>query len=376
MTVPDSGHWAGNDRTLVRRPHIWGAVPPRNADFVGREELLKELHRRLLEPDAVLPETLHGVAGVGKTQLAVEYLHRHASEYEIVWWIPAEHPSTIRSSLLELGERLDITMAETDTAVSTVLEALRGHRWILVFDNAERPDIISSFLPAPTGHVVVTSRNAQWTGVARPLEVEGKPLRMSVFNESDQEPAERLTPAIGVVVDTVGYGGKPLGAQRDVQERLPRIMRGVLTDISIPYDGLPFATSGDGMYVFLPAETDPTRALPGLLNATATRLADDNERYRDQIRLRMAVGFGLVGHGQNGLIGNLVIQVKRLVDSPPIRDAVRDHPKSELVVLVSQELHGLVSSSAKVLAHYGLTKVEVAMKEYAGAAWLWTSPHR
>lgn len=180
MTTPELSHSEESGRSLARQPQIWGAVPLRNPDFVGREELLEQLRIRLLEPSdkatAVLPEALHGMGGVGKSQTVVEYIYRHASEYDIVWWIPSEHPTTVRSSFVDLAKRLGIKASSADTAVPAVLETLRSgvknRRWILVFDNAEHPNVVRDFLPTGMGHVVVTSRNAEWAGVARTVEVD------------------------------------------------------------------------------------------------------------------------------------------------------------------------------------------------------------
>ncbi|TDV53601.1 FxSxx-COOH system tetratricopeptide repeat protein [Actinophytocola oryzae] len=212
MTAPESSHPEGSGRALARQPQIWGSVPLRNPDFVGREELLEQLRIRLLEPGeratVVLPEALHGMGGVGKSQTVVEYIYQHATEYDIVWWIPAEHPTTIRSSFVDLAKRLGIKASSADTAVPAVLETLRSgvqnRRWILVFDNAEHPDIVRSFLPTGLGHVVVTSRNAEWAGVARTVEVdlftreESKELlrRRGGGNITDAD-ANRLAEALG-----------------------------------------------------------------------------------------------------------------------------------------------------------------------------------
>jgi TIR domain len=80
-----------------RRPTIFN-VPPSNPNFTGRAELLQALRRRLAETSAsavVQTSAVHGLGGVGKTQLAIEYAHRFASDYDLVWWIPAEEPITI-----------------------------------------------------------------------------------------------------------------------------------------------------------------------------------------------------------------------------------------------------------------------------------------
>jgi len=159
-------------------------MPLRNPDFVGRQELLEQLRQRLAAPGedatAVLPEAFHGLGGVGKSQTVAEYIYRHSDEYDVVWWISAEHPTQIRNSFVELARKLDLSTAgDAENTRLAVLEALRRgepySRWILVFDNADRPDVITDFLPrgaGQTGHVVVTSRNAQWANVARTVEID------------------------------------------------------------------------------------------------------------------------------------------------------------------------------------------------------------
>ncbi|WP_369392884.1 FxSxx-COOH system tetratricopeptide repeat protein [Streptomyces sp. CG1] len=185
---PDTGSRQGI--TLSRpapvatvRPMVWGNMPPRNLVFTGREDLLQRLERELRGgPTAVLPHALHGLGGVGKSQLAQEYVYRQAGLYDIVWWIPAERPTQIAQALVELAHRLHLPVSsEAITAVPAVLEALRTgnpySKWLLVFDNAESPEAVQEFFPSSSenssgGSILITSRNPQWNTLARPLEVD------------------------------------------------------------------------------------------------------------------------------------------------------------------------------------------------------------
>ncbi|MFD9906995.1 FxSxx-COOH system tetratricopeptide repeat protein [Streptomyces sp. NPDC059063] len=169
--------------TTTVRPAVLGNMPPRNLVFTGREDLLQKLERDLGQgPTAVLPHALHGMGGVGKSQLALEYVYRNASRYDVVWWIPAERPTQIAQALVELAQRLSLPVtAEANTAVPAVLEALRTGQpygnWLLVFDNAESPESVQGYFPTtpgsgPIGSILVTSRNPQWNTLAHPLEVD------------------------------------------------------------------------------------------------------------------------------------------------------------------------------------------------------------
>jgi hypothetical protein len=185
----------------------------------------------------------------------------------------------------------------------------------------------------------------------------------------------RYSHRVGFVVDVVSYGKRPGPAQERIQSRLGALLRAVLTDVGADYDSTDHdGGSGDGMVVFLPSGEDPTTLLPGLLRAVAERLAADNAEYRDRVRLRMAVGSGLVGEGDNGFTGPLVVNISRLVDSEPLRAAVRDNPDSDLVVLVLDALHREVvvpGYLAPRVAPFEL--VDIALKEFTEPAWLWVS---
>src|SRR5213076_1679426 len=95
-------------------------------------------------------------------------------QYDLMWWIPAEHPRQIRSSLAALGERLDLPAGrDIRQTVGTVLDALEttALRRLLVYDNADRADEVIPLVPAAGGHTIVTSRNPDWAGAGKAIEV-------------------------------------------------------------------------------------------------------------------------------------------------------------------------------------------------------------
>ncbi|GGM94665.1 FxSxx-COOH system tetratricopeptide repeat protein [Streptomyces fuscichromogenes] len=181
-TVPDPAAPQSRPATPQRAsvPVVWGNVPPNNPNFTGREELLAQVHEQLLTGDtsAVLPHTLHGMGGVGKSQIAIEYVYRHTAEYDVIWWIPSEQPTMILTALTELAHRLDLNVGtEANRAVPAVREALRRgepyDRWLLVFDNAENVEAVRPYFPTGgTGKILITSRNQEWDRVARTLSVD------------------------------------------------------------------------------------------------------------------------------------------------------------------------------------------------------------
>ncbi|WP_240139173.1 FxSxx-COOH system tetratricopeptide repeat protein [Streptomyces sp. MUM 178J] len=192
------------------QPRVWGNLPPRNPNFTGRTELLELLDERLAQgTTTVLPQAIHGMGGVGKTQLAIEYAYRHQGAYDIVWWIPAERPGQIGQSLVELAQRLGLeTSREANIAGPAVREALREGRpyahWLLIFDNADSPERVRHYFPTGgTGSILVTSRNRRWGLVGSSLEVdvftrdESKELLHRSGPTLGEDDSDRLAEALG-----------------------------------------------------------------------------------------------------------------------------------------------------------------------------------
>ncbi|MEV0595925.1 FxSxx-COOH system tetratricopeptide repeat protein [Nonomuraea cavernae] len=163
-------------------------MPQKNKNFTGRTDLLEKLRSGLMsDVTAVVPHALHGLGGVGKTQLAIEYAYRFRRDYDLVWWIPADQPMLVKSSLAGLARELRLPIsasAGVEDAVEAVLDALRRGepyaKWLLIFDNADEIDEINSIVPRGPGHVLITSRNHGWQGVAETVAVNVFPREESV----------------------------------------------------------------------------------------------------------------------------------------------------------------------------------------------------
>jgi hypothetical protein len=169
------------ERSVSQEPRFPGALPPvwnvphnRNPNFTGREEHFTSLKKTLNSREAAALTAIHGLGGVGKTQLALEFAYHNAAEYDVVWWVRSEETATLAEEYGKLAEKLNLPekdATELQLKIEAVKHWLQTHpAWLLVFDNVKKPDDIRTYLPGG-GHVLVTSRNPHWRGTATPLDV-------------------------------------------------------------------------------------------------------------------------------------------------------------------------------------------------------------
>jgi hypothetical protein len=153
-------------------------VPARNDFFTGREEILSKLHEALRDGErAAVKQAISGLGGIGKTQIAVEYAHRYADAYSYVFWVSAESESALTLGLASLAHELGLPVkqeqAETVAAVKRWMTENSG--WLMIFDNADTPELVANFIPAQLqGKILLTSRaqNFDALGVAAPISLD------------------------------------------------------------------------------------------------------------------------------------------------------------------------------------------------------------
>jgi hypothetical protein len=209
----------GRPRFPTALPPVWNLPFRRNPSFTGREQALAELAEQLEQSAAAaITQALQGAGGVGKTALAVEYAFRYRSQFDTVWWVRAEQPTTLVGDYAGLAGALQLPgadQADQQLAVVAVRRWLEEHdRWLLVLDNAEAPDTptglevplarLVDLLPRVLhGQVLVTSRDASWEQQAALAELEVFTLTEAVAfllarsGSNDQATATQIVELLG-----------------------------------------------------------------------------------------------------------------------------------------------------------------------------------
>lgn len=184
----------------------------RNPNFTGRTTSITDLQASLTDPqNAGVPHIIHGLGGVGKTQLVVHYAHQYADNYKLIWWVRTSEPATLASDLAALVDRVDELqevangITDTETLAGIACRWLeRTSRWLLIFDNAGSPEDISKHMPRTTeGHIIITSLNPNWRAVGKvtQLNVLEKPVATEFLlkrtGQSDELAAADLAEELG-----------------------------------------------------------------------------------------------------------------------------------------------------------------------------------
>ncbi|KKA23726.1 kinesin light chain 1, partial [Rasamsonia emersonii CBS 393.64] len=136
------------DRQTRRQEACWSVPFVRNPKFVGREQQLDELERRLFVEGSCTKIAIFGLGGVGKTQIALELAYRTRAQRPdcSVFWVPSTTVESFQQAYLDIGRKLCLPQAEkqNDNIKKIVQEYLSqdsAGRWLLIYDNADDLDL-------------------------------------------------------------------------------------------------------------------------------------------------------------------------------------------------------------------------------------------
>jgi hypothetical protein len=155
--------------------------------FVARKTELIEIDKALGGDGSRRAVVLHGLGGIGKTQLAAAYAKQHKDNYSAIFWlnikdedsvkqsfvkvakqISREHPLDLRLSIVDTNENLD----EVVDTVKAWLSLPNNTRWLMIYDNYDNPklpgktdpaavDIRRFFPESYQGSIIITTRSSE-----------------------------------------------------------------------------------------------------------------------------------------------------------------------------------------------------------------------
>jgi tetratricopeptide (TPR) repeat protein/DNA-binding XRE family transcriptional regulator len=143
----------------------WSVPYLRNPLFLGRDDLLQSLRNKLVpgRKATALTQSINGLGGIGKTQVALEYAHRYGEHYEAVFWVTADSLEVATANVLRLATEV-LGLPEQQEAAQQIARVKmwlqKRQNWLLILDNVEDPQqILSTFTPTKhQGSVLLTTR--------------------------------------------------------------------------------------------------------------------------------------------------------------------------------------------------------------------------
>lgn len=138
-----------------------------NLRFFGRDKDIRTL-RDVLDPkgetEMMKCVAIHGLGGVGKTQLALHYANTSMKLYDIIVWIRADNHITIVQGLSSFTSKLGLSSGREDDhqSIQQVRDWLNvsGKSFLLVFDNVADDNVLEQIWPAsPSASVIITTRS-------------------------------------------------------------------------------------------------------------------------------------------------------------------------------------------------------------------------
>ena len=215
-----------------------------NRKFLGQQDILRLIGQALLpakkkmissESDGLRQFALCGLGGLGKTEIALEFALQHRGDYDAIFWVRADAVAKLNECYNDISIKLGLQDPLEKQNHVVGRETLKGWLsnpkkgatitgdafnssstgsaeadWLIIFDNADDPYLLTDYWPQGSGSVLITSRDpltkslfcTQSSGLdLNPLSDEdGAYLLRSLTEMNNEEPddvARQISHALG-----------------------------------------------------------------------------------------------------------------------------------------------------------------------------------
>jgi len=162
-------------------------LPPKTQSFIGRVDTLSKIKQnfKTANTQSCVKQTIFGLGGFGKTEIALEYARTHTAYYTNgIGYINAGTMQSIKASFAEFAKTVCNITATDDHLKSAISHWLNSRTaWLLILDNADDIEedahkaLLSYLTSLQTGHVLLTTRNSKL--------ILGEPVYIEVFTDKD-----------------------------------------------------------------------------------------------------------------------------------------------------------------------------------------------
>lgn len=181
-----------------------------------------------------------------------------------------------------------------------------------------------------------------------------------------------------VAVDARAYGGRNDIAQLAAQRYLVEFLDAAGQAAGLRRTEWQRQLGGDAEFAVLPPDEPEATVIDRFIPELDACLRRHNSMLLPQSRLhlRVAIHFGRLIAAINGWAGPAPIEVARLLNSRPLREALAAAEGANLAVLLSDQVFtDTVEQNHTTLRAQQFRKVRVAEKEFNADAWLWVPGH-
>lgn len=177
-----------------------------------------------------------------------------------------------------------------------------------------------------------------------------------------------------MAVDAEGYGRGDDLRHDSIQSGLAQVMDRGAREAGLRRETWARQEAGDGEVVVLPEGEGELRVIDDLVRRVRKALHDHNRERRDdaRLRIRIAIGHGVVKRGAMGFVGQVVVTTGRLLDAEAARTALKVNRRADLVLVLTDRLYeDVVRQLHTSYRPESFTRLEVPTKERTEIAWMW-----